>query len=230
MAKRRDKPRIAAAIVRVIRSRSGRFLKKASRDNLWRDVGNNKAREKCSQALREGAPELRNLVQLPEKQQTSTSKSPQPQQQQPIGPRLTPSHVVYMDESTGQPVVRNVDGTLLSAMALIGSSTPTTYGAYAGSPLPMTNPGGPSAPTQTGAPKSPGDIRAQLSGPSQAIYQQAVQQFEQICGTKRPAAADSHAEETNKKPRATEDAPKEKQEIATDEGQTHPQPGSSTSV
>jgi hypothetical protein len=58
-AKRRDKPRIAAAIVGVVRARSGRFLKKHAVDNAWKDVGNVRAREKTSQALREGAPELR---------------------------------------------------------------------------------------------------------------------------------------------------------------------------
>lgn len=62
-AKRRDKPRIAAAIVHVVRARSGRFLKKLSMDNTWKDVGNTRAREKTSQALREGAPELRGTVE-----------------------------------------------------------------------------------------------------------------------------------------------------------------------
>lgn len=62
-AKRRDKPRIAKIIVDQIRNQnpSGRFLKKiGSGDQLvWQDVGNVKAREKTSQALREGAPEIR---------------------------------------------------------------------------------------------------------------------------------------------------------------------------
>ena len=58
-AKRREKPRIARLIVDTIRRRNGRFLKKNTSDNTWRDVGNTKAREKTSQALREGAPELR---------------------------------------------------------------------------------------------------------------------------------------------------------------------------
>lgn len=58
-AKRRDKPRIAAGIVLAVRKAGGRFLKKAADNVAWRDVGNNRAREKTSQALREGAPELR---------------------------------------------------------------------------------------------------------------------------------------------------------------------------
>lgn len=59
-AKRRDKPKIARLIVDTVRRKHGRFLKKDISANAWLDVGNNKAREKTSQALREGAPELRN--------------------------------------------------------------------------------------------------------------------------------------------------------------------------
>jgi hypothetical protein len=58
-AKRRDKPKIARLIVDTVRRRTGRFLKKDSVAGVWKDVGNNKAREKTSQALREGAPEIR---------------------------------------------------------------------------------------------------------------------------------------------------------------------------
>jgi len=57
-AKRRDKPLIAQCIVYSVRQVGGRFLKRAN-DKEWKDVGNTKAREKTSQALREGAPELR---------------------------------------------------------------------------------------------------------------------------------------------------------------------------
>ena len=58
MSKRRDKPLIASKIVRLVRHSGGRFLRK-DKSNTWRDVGNTKAREKTSQALREGAPDLR---------------------------------------------------------------------------------------------------------------------------------------------------------------------------
>lgn len=168
---------------------------------MWRDVGNNKAREKSSQALREGAPELRNLVQIPDKQQA----------QSPSAPKLTPSHVVYMNESTGQPVVRNVDGNLLSAMALVGASPSAPFGTYGGSSLQAVNQGS----LPTGATTSTGDIRAQLSGSSQAIYQQAIHQFQQICGSKRQAPTNNvPSEETNKKQRATEDTPKEEANAA----------------
>jgi hypothetical protein len=59
-SKRRDKPKIAQCIVYTIRSVGGRFLKRTDPSvNGWVDVGNTKAREKTSQALREGAPDLR---------------------------------------------------------------------------------------------------------------------------------------------------------------------------
>lgn len=66
-AKRRDKPRIARIIVDTIRRQSppGRFLKKDTISGAWKDVGNIKAREKTSQALREGAPEIRDLLVVP---------------------------------------------------------------------------------------------------------------------------------------------------------------------
>jgi hypothetical protein len=72
-AKKRDKPGVAACIVDLIRSRGGRFLRRHDdhcssgggggggphHHVLWVDIGNERAREKTCQALREGAPELR---------------------------------------------------------------------------------------------------------------------------------------------------------------------------
>lgn len=74
-SKRRDKPRIAQCIVYTIRKHGGRFLKRTdARSSTWVDVGNTKAREKTSQALREGAPELRGDEKgQPQQQQRSAS-------------------------------------------------------------------------------------------------------------------------------------------------------------
>lgn len=61
-ASKRDKAGIARQIVDNIRilNPPGRFLKKdTANPGVWKDIGNRKAREKTSQALREGAPELR---------------------------------------------------------------------------------------------------------------------------------------------------------------------------
>jgi len=68
LAKRREKPKIAQCIVVSVRGVGGRFLKRIKKSSLspttaegpaWVDVGHIKAREKTSQALREGAPDLR---------------------------------------------------------------------------------------------------------------------------------------------------------------------------
>ena len=60
-SKRLDKPVVALEIVKKWRSQNppGRFLKMDDKTGLWSDVGDKKAREKTSQALREKAPQIR---------------------------------------------------------------------------------------------------------------------------------------------------------------------------
>jgi hypothetical protein len=60
-SKRLDKPMVALEIVREWRAQDppGRFLKLDEKTNQWNDVGDRKAREKISQALREKAPLIR---------------------------------------------------------------------------------------------------------------------------------------------------------------------------
>jgi len=59
--KKHDKIKISIAIVSAIRSQDppGRFLEKNMASGRWYDIGDKKAIEKTSQALREGAPKLR---------------------------------------------------------------------------------------------------------------------------------------------------------------------------
>lgn len=52
--KRKEKPLMACEVVKVIRSKGGRFLKRDSVTQLWNDIGNEKAEAKTGQALREG--------------------------------------------------------------------------------------------------------------------------------------------------------------------------------
>lgn len=61
---KRDKPFVSRGIVRAVRAQNppGRFLQKDERTGLWYDIGDQKAREKTSQALREGAPEIRREI------------------------------------------------------------------------------------------------------------------------------------------------------------------------
>lgn len=60
-SKRLDKPLVALEIIKEWRSQKppGRFLKIDDQTGFWNDVGDKKAREKTSQALREKAPLLR---------------------------------------------------------------------------------------------------------------------------------------------------------------------------
>ena len=60
-SKRLDKPLVALEIIRLWRAQlpPGRFLKLDEKSGLWNDVGDKKAREKTSQALREKAPLIR---------------------------------------------------------------------------------------------------------------------------------------------------------------------------
>ena len=69
-SKRLDKPLVALDIIRQWRAQDppGRFLKLDDKTGTWHDVGDKKAREKTSQALREKAPEIRKKQE--EQQQT----------------------------------------------------------------------------------------------------------------------------------------------------------------
>ncbi|KAL7579338.1 hypothetical protein ACA910_014014 [Epithemia clementina (nom. ined.)] len=61
-ARKNDKPAISRAIVRTIRELNGRFLKKDEKTGMWFEIGDDAAREKTSQALRQRAPEMRKLL------------------------------------------------------------------------------------------------------------------------------------------------------------------------
>jgi hypothetical protein len=61
-ARKNDKPAISRAIVRAIRETTGKFLKKDEKSGLWFEIGDDAAREKTSQALRQRAPEMRKLL------------------------------------------------------------------------------------------------------------------------------------------------------------------------
>lgn len=82
-----DKPKVAREVVAIWRNQDppGRFITKASRDNskgqetLWRDVGDQKAREKASQCLRERTPEVMPFLQQLQKQGSGQVPQSQPE-------------------------------------------------------------------------------------------------------------------------------------------------------
>lgn len=53
-ARKKDKAIISKRIVRLVREKGGRFLRRDASSGLWIEVGDKKASEKTSQALREG--------------------------------------------------------------------------------------------------------------------------------------------------------------------------------
>lgn len=67
-----EKLKISRSIVAAIREQKGRFLERDAKKGVWFDIGDKKAVEKTSQALREGQPKLKKkmaaLGQLPAEQ------------------------------------------------------------------------------------------------------------------------------------------------------------------
>ena len=61
-ARKNDKPAISRSIVHTIREMNGRFLKKDDKRDVWVEIGDDNAREKTSQALRQRAPEMRKML------------------------------------------------------------------------------------------------------------------------------------------------------------------------
>ncbi|EJK56633.1 hypothetical protein THAOC_23441, partial [Thalassiosira oceanica] len=59
---RQDKVKISRGIVRAIRELGGRFLELDERTSVYSDIGDKKAIEKTSQALREGQKKLRQQI------------------------------------------------------------------------------------------------------------------------------------------------------------------------
>jgi hypothetical protein len=81
-AKKNDKPAISRTIVRKIRENNGRFLKKNQKSSgLWFEIGDDAAREKTSQALRQRAPEIRKLLFRTEHTQVCANAEEQLRQQ-----------------------------------------------------------------------------------------------------------------------------------------------------
>ncbi len=97
-AKKNDKPHISRSIVNVIRAKKGRFLKKDEDDGLWYEIGDDLAREKTSQALRQKAPEHRKIVEEHDRRL---------QQQRTImnAPQSFPMGVAMMDRRAAHMVI-----------------------------------------------------------------------------------------------------------------------------
>eukprot|EP00571_Detonula_confervacea_P017658 CAMPEP_0172312572 /NCGR_PEP_ID=MMETSP1058-20130122/17977_1 /TAXON_ID=83371 /ORGANISM="Detonula confervacea, Strain CCMP 353" /LENGTH=426 /DNA_ID=CAMNT_0013026073 /DNA_START=130 /DNA_END=1410 /DNA_ORIENTATION=- len=85
-ARKNDKPAISRSIVRTIREMNGRFLKKDEKLGLWFEIGDDGAREKTSQALRQRAPEMRKILfEDEQRQQQHQQQEMMMQRQQLMG-------------------------------------------------------------------------------------------------------------------------------------------------
>ncbi|KAL3913380.1 MAG: hypothetical protein SGILL_006516 [Bacillariaceae sp.] len=88
-----EKLKISRSIVAAIREQKGRFLEREAKKGTWYDIGDKKAIEKTSQALREGQPKLR--AKMVEMGQIPPDQPVNPVQQQlgngVYAPRHTPS-------------------------------------------------------------------------------------------------------------------------------------------
>eukprot|EP00548_Thalassiothrix_antarctica_P016094 CAMPEP_0194177714 /NCGR_PEP_ID=MMETSP0154-20130528/11419_1 /TAXON_ID=1049557 /ORGANISM="Thalassiothrix antarctica, Strain L6-D1" /LENGTH=316 /DNA_ID=CAMNT_0038892373 /DNA_START=31 /DNA_END=978 /DNA_ORIENTATION=- len=58
-----EKLKISRSIVKSIRKNNGRFLERDTKSGIWYEVGDKRAIEKTSQALREGQPKLRQKIE-----------------------------------------------------------------------------------------------------------------------------------------------------------------------
>ena len=103
---KREKRLIASSIVSEIRALDppGRFLQQDKASGLWKDIGDEKARDKTSQALRENAPKIRADIETEineqraemQKEENERNKTVpgRPQTQQP-SPSAPPPHPGY---------------------------------------------------------------------------------------------------------------------------------------
>lgn len=134
-AKRRDKPKIAEKIVRTVRKLGGRFLKKNPETNTWRDVGNGKAREKTSQALREGAPELRTGKEKRGSMSTTDSYPVMPVKRRILVPRAIETAVFQDMDLPAEPAHKKFKTSVSEQLSTEAGKTtpppPQHYGAVA---------------------------------------------------------------------------------------------------
>jgi len=100
-ARKNDKPAISRAIVRTIRESNGRFLKKDEKSGLWFEIGDDAAREKTSQALRQRAPEMRKLLFDTEREEARVAAEEHMRQQQRMMMGMPPEMMAQMQNMPG---------------------------------------------------------------------------------------------------------------------------------
>ena len=86
-ARKNNKPEILRSIVRTICEANGKFLRKDEKSGLWFEIGDDVAREKTSQVLRQRAPKMRKILldsEVEEAKGVVAQQNPQGQEQQSV--------------------------------------------------------------------------------------------------------------------------------------------------
>lgn len=125
VARKHDKANIARRIVGIIREEGGRFLKsaegKAAGGGQWVEIGDQKAREKTSQALREGLDVRHSRFTKPKSPRTDASPSEETAQLEEKAPISSPSNEsasdTYSQTDTGAYALSTVADTIHSTTA-----------------------------------------------------------------------------------------------------------------
>ncbi len=101
---KRQKMLLSRSIVNAVRSQNppGRFLQKEAKSDLWYDVGDQRAQEKTSQALREGAPDIRSKISHGDCTDDST--------QGPTGSTGSAGSVAFSSGSQSEPLTSPAAG------------------------------------------------------------------------------------------------------------------------
>ncbi|EJK68744.1 hypothetical protein THAOC_10051 [Thalassiosira oceanica] len=116
-ARKNDKPNISRSIVRTVREMNGRFLKKDDKLGLWFEIGDDGAREKTSQALRQRAPEMRKILMEDEQRQTQEQLRSRMMMQMGGTPNMDnsmPSNLGMNNNMTMNPNFRNQQNSMPS--------------------------------------------------------------------------------------------------------------------
>lgn len=94
---KREKRLIASSIVSEIRALDppGRFLSREAKSGLWKDIGDEKARDKTSQALRENAPSIRAEIETEIQDQRAELQKEEQQHFNPPNPPPPPPPHYY---------------------------------------------------------------------------------------------------------------------------------------
>lgn len=131
---KRQKMLLSKSIVNAVRSQQppGRFLQKDPKTELWYDVGDHRATEKTSQALREGAPEIRNKM----KSQQGKATNGQSTIATPASAPLTSS---FGEGNVAASIVSGDDAALHSTSFSSAGSQPQPV-VVGGSMYPPTSP------------------------------------------------------------------------------------------